>query len=170
MKFPFIFCPDTRVSNKPKLVLVCVNICRCIRGVFATFIRSLGKKACCPIKKFLDVTNSKLAEILEILERHFAANLRGLAISVSGSTIMRHQGSKIQPLWLKPEHQILFFPTYAKSIGSCCPVLSYSLPEEPQRIYYEKEWLNISFLIDLPLMKQSTKKLFLLRLVYFEKK
>ena len=62
---------------------------------FATFIRSLEKKACCPIKAFLDVTNSKLAEILEILERHFAANLLGLAISGSGSTIMRHKSCKV---------------------------------------------------------------------------
>ena len=55
--------------------------------VIAVFVRSFGKKACCPIKEFL--TNSKLAKIFEILERHFAANLLGLAISVAGSTLNR---------------------------------------------------------------------------------
>ena len=55
--------------------------------VIAVFVRRFGKKACCPIKEFL--TNSKLAKIFEILERHFAANLLGLAISVAGSTLNR---------------------------------------------------------------------------------
>ena len=63
---------------------------------FATFVGSLEKKACRPIKAFLDVTNSKLAEILEILERHFAANLLGLTILVSGpTTIMRYRSFKV---------------------------------------------------------------------------
>ena len=56
-------------------------------AALAVFVRRFGKKACCPIKEFL--TNSKLAKIFEILERHFAANLLGLAISVAGSTLNR---------------------------------------------------------------------------------
>ena len=66
--------PDTNISDDTNISLTAV--------VISAFIRSSGKKAFCPITTFLDVTNSKLAEILEILERHFAANLLGLAISV----------------------------------------------------------------------------------------
>ena len=97
------------------------------------------------------MTNSKLAEILEILERHFAANLLGLAISVSGATITRHKMFK----------QNILLPLCDNLLHQFNP------PRTPYRLLFPR---ICKIILARPLTKLSIQKLFLLHRRYFESK